>query len=137
LPERRDRDPRWADRKASRGAFFKRFRREAAKVKPKFVKIPPQTDLFDFRNRILSIREGAKRVAKIRLAYKSIRTGEWKTYLLEPYAFRHRRTEIGRVRVLYAYHGSHKRIHMFIMRNIGRVFVTALPFQPRWPVEIK
>lgn len=134
---RRDEHPEWDNREIQRGQFFRFFRKRIKEVKPKFVRLPKRQNLFDKRNAVLAIREAARRKRKVRFMYNSIQTGNWKSYLVEAYSFRIRRTRDGRKRVLFAYHTFHKRIHMFIVERIGRVFITNLQFRSRWRVEIR
>ena len=92
---------------------------------------------FGKREALIAIRWAAKRRYKVRIKYTRIQDGMTKTYVIEPYSFRYRRTRDGVRKMLFAYHGVHRRIHGFVTRNILSAKVLKETFQPRWKVELE
>lgn len=129
----------WDARRTSRAAFFNFFRRWASKVRPEHLqRFSRKRSLFASRNKVLAVREAARRKVKIRMSYKRVQDDVVKAYFVEPYSWRVQRTRLRpRTKVLYAYHPRDKTIKNFIVDRIMNVYVTNHTFQPRWPVEIR
>lgn len=107
------------------------------RVRPRVRKKDLVNKKFDRRYLGAILRWAGKRKLKIRMKYMRIQDGRVKTYTVEPYSFRYRKTRDGVRKMFFAYHVLHRRIHGFVLRNILEISVLDKSFKPRWTVELK
>jgi len=132
--------------------FFRRYRKAAQNYIPIFY--PPSSGtLFARRNVRLAIREAARRGVKVRIVYKKIGDDKaTKIYLVDPYAFRFRKTRVGFRKMFFAFddekmrhqrgadakrHKGQGTIKMFVLNQILNTQVTNQKYRRRWAVQIR
>ena len=82
------------------------------------------------------ILHAAEEKKQLKLRYKK-RTGEIKTYVVNPYSYRYKFSPRGgRQRMLFAYDVKDKHIKGFYVKNLLKVQKLSRTFRPIWPIEI-